>query len=253
VLGGAGKGAAYVAEQLALEQRLDDGRAVDDEEAPIAPRPGGVERARHELLPGPRLAGDEGGPDVRREAADQAEQLLHRGAHADHPAELRAPRQVVLDREQAPAALGLLAHRDQQVLQPLEVDGLAEIVARPELHRLDCRLHGGIRGHQDDLAVRIEVANRLEDVEAAQLGHAQVDQGQVGPARRHPLDGFTAVVTRQRREPGPRGEARHHVYDARLVVGHDEQGAVRAIDRRHEPPPAGRRPRGIGARPRRPG
>ena len=47
VVGGAGERAAHVAEQLALEQRLDDRRAVDRHEPAIAARSGaGAARAR---------------------------------------------------------------------------------------------------------------------------------------------------------------------------------------------------------------
>ena len=53
-VGRAGERAAHVPEQLAFEQRLDDGRAVDDDEPLAAARPGAMERARDQLLAGCR-------------------------------------------------------------------------------------------------------------------------------------------------------------------------------------------------------
>src|SRR5207244_62512 len=47
-----GERAADMAEQLALEQRVDDRRTVDRDERLAAPRPRVVERAGRELLPG---------------------------------------------------------------------------------------------------------------------------------------------------------------------------------------------------------
>ena len=52
----AGERALLVAEQLALEQRLGDGRAVDRDEAPVAAGRRLVQRARQQFLAGARLA-----------------------------------------------------------------------------------------------------------------------------------------------------------------------------------------------------
>ena len=54
-----GEGAALVAEQLRLEQRVGDGGAVDRDERLLGARRVEVQRARHQLLAGAALAGDE--------------------------------------------------------------------------------------------------------------------------------------------------------------------------------------------------
>jgi len=56
---GAGEGALLVAEQLALEQRLGDGGAVDRDERARGALGTGVEVLGHHLLAGAALAGDE--------------------------------------------------------------------------------------------------------------------------------------------------------------------------------------------------
>ena len=55
-LGGAGEGAALVAEQLGLEQCVRNGRAVDLDEGLVAPPAGQVHRAGEQFLAGARLA-----------------------------------------------------------------------------------------------------------------------------------------------------------------------------------------------------
>src|SRR5207245_7229775 len=56
---GPGEGALLVPKQLRLEQRLRERRAVQRDERPLrAPRPA-VDQVRHDLLAGPRLAGEE--------------------------------------------------------------------------------------------------------------------------------------------------------------------------------------------------
>ena len=111
VVGGAGERAAHVAEQLALEQRLDHRRAVDGDEAAVAARAGAMQRAGDQLLAGAGLAGDQRRPHVRRQAADQREQVLHQRAAADHAAELQPLGEVALHRQHAAPALDLVAAR----------------------------------------------------------------------------------------------------------------------------------------------
>src|SRR6202012_3314360 len=70
-LGGLGVGerALVVAEQLALEQLGRDRRAVDRDERPAGALAGGVDRARHQLLAGAALAGDQDRRQRRRDLA----------------------------------------------------------------------------------------------------------------------------------------------------------------------------------------
>ncbi len=65
---GAGERAARVAEQLALEQRLADRRAVDGHERARRALAVGVHRARDQLLAGAALARDQHGRVGRRDA-----------------------------------------------------------------------------------------------------------------------------------------------------------------------------------------
>src|SRR5204863_7152510 len=104
-LDGAGKGAAYVTEQLALEQRVDDRRTVDRHERPVPPRARLMKRARGELFSGPGLAADQDDLRVRRQALNQAEDLLHRGAASQHSTELELPGNLALERDHLRAAL----------------------------------------------------------------------------------------------------------------------------------------------------
>ena len=99
-----GERAALVAEQFALEQGVDDGRAVDGHEAAVTPRPHVMEATRHQFLAGAGLARHQHRPHVRREPADRVEQLLHRRAAADHAVELELPRHVGVVVEQASRA-----------------------------------------------------------------------------------------------------------------------------------------------------
>ena len=71
----AGEAALLVAEQLGLDQLLGDGRAVDLDQRVRVPLTGAMDGARHQLLAGAALAGDEHGGGGRRRALDRAPQL----------------------------------------------------------------------------------------------------------------------------------------------------------------------------------
>ncbi len=87
----AGERAAHVAEQLALEQRVGDRADVDADERPLVARRQVVQRARHHLLAGARLAGDQHRRLRRGDLAQELEQPLHRRRLADHAIEAEAP------------------------------------------------------------------------------------------------------------------------------------------------------------------
>ena len=208
VLGRAEEPAAHVPEELALEQRVVDRGTVDGDEPAIAPRADAVERARHELLAGAGLAGHERQAHVRGEAPDHPEEILHARAAADHPVELEPPRQVAFHRQDAAPAVDLLAHARQQLIEPAEVERLGQIVHRAELDRLDGGVDRRVAGHEHGLAMRVDIADRAQDVEAADLGHPQIDHHEVGPARLDQRDGRAAVgAGRRRRNPRARRSA----------------------------------------------
>ena len=81
--GGAGEGALFVAEELALEQMLRDGRAIDGDEPLRAPLAVVVNGAGDELLARAALAGDHHRGVAVRDAADHLEDLLHGDRLAD--------------------------------------------------------------------------------------------------------------------------------------------------------------------------
>src|SRR5204863_5673599 len=74
-----GERALLVAEELALEQRLRDGGAVERDERLSGARAPIVDRLRDELLAGAALAGDEDRRLERRHGEHRAEDLLHLG------------------------------------------------------------------------------------------------------------------------------------------------------------------------------
>src|SRR5690606_33994432 len=90
LLVGAREGALLVAEELRLEERLGDGRAVERHEGRLRPRGERVDGLRELSLARAALAGDEHGRlragDLARDAID----LLHHRARAEQALEALA-------------------------------------------------------------------------------------------------------------------------------------------------------------------
>ena len=65
----------------------------------------------------------------------------------------------------------------------IAVEGLLEIVERPELHGFDGRIHAPVRGEQDHRQIRVLLSQRLEQPDAIELWHPQVRDHGVEGAR----------------------------------------------------------------------
>ncbi len=178
--GGAGKGAANVAKELALEQLIRQRGAVDRHERRIAARPVNVDGARDELLAGSTLAADQHRRGRHRDAFAQIEHLLHSRAAPDHACRPRAlarqtPQLAVL------AAQRSLRQRPVDVqLQLVQAQGLGHVVVGAALDRLDRGVDGAERGHHDHRHLGVDRARCAEHVEAVDFLHAQIGDDQIG-------------------------------------------------------------------------
>ena len=226
VVGGARERAAHVAEQFALKERLDHGRAVDGDEALRAARAQLVKRARDEFLARPGLSADERRSHVRRQPSDEREHVLHHGAAADHAAELEPLREVALEREHIAMLRRFVADRREELTNARQIERLGQVVASAELDRFDGAVDGAVAGHQHDAGARIDLANRPQHVEPRDAGHPHVEQHEVG---RPLLELSNGVVARRRRddvEPFSQGDRAHQREDGAVVVCNEEAWAL---------------------------
>src|SRR5262249_41421786 len=78
---------ALVSEELRLDQRLGDARAVDFHHRAVAPETALVDRVRHDVLPGAGLTGDEDGVRLHvLELLEDLREALHRDGLAEQSA-----------------------------------------------------------------------------------------------------------------------------------------------------------------------
>ncbi len=191
---------------------------------------------------------------MRRQPLDQAEQLLHGRTSADHPAELGALGCLLFRLEQPAAPDGVLTHGREEFAEALEIERLGEVVDGAQLDGLDRALDRGRAGHEDHVTVGIRLANRAQHVESADVGHAQVDGGDVRVMFAQVIEGRSAARASHHVESHAFSDVAQHVQD-RLLIVDDEQrgrrGATRcasAMRSRHQHLPGTHAPDVSGAR-----
>ena len=139
-----------------------------------------MDRARDQLLAGAALAAEQNGGVVGDDASDQLVNFLHRGAAADN---LAADELAIDFVFQAIQIRGLRAdfHRAlDRGRDQIEIgERLGQVVVSAALHRLDGVVHGARRRDHDDERADGFAVRRRENVETADPGHDDVDQGDV--------------------------------------------------------------------------
>ena len=168
-----------MAEELALEERRGEGRAVDRDERAVRARGKVVDGLRDELLARAAGALDQDRGLRRGGLADHVEEPLHRGGAADDVlqavARVEPLVQLAVLALQIPGAQGAGEHEVELV----EVHGLREEVLRAELHRLHRRLHRPVGGEQDADRGGVAGARLAQEREAVAAGHADVGEHHV--------------------------------------------------------------------------
>jgi hypothetical protein len=184
---GAREGAGDMSEELALQQRFRDARAVDGEEGAVGPRTLGVHGTRGQLLTGSALPLEQHGPVSACDATKVVEQSRHHVASADHSVEVRyahrftVPAQLVAQ----PPVLEYSGHTDREVV---EVEWLGQEIVRPLLqrpHRLIYRAEGG---DHDECRRLLHGPGPIQKRESVGAGKPQVADDQVDRLLREDLD-----------------------------------------------------------------
>ncbi len=168
------EGAFFVAEDLALEQRLGNGRAVQRDVRLQGPRAELMDGLRDEFLARAGLAPDEHRGSGRRSLFNGAIHLAHGWALTDEAAEAALLAQLPpqdLDLAQRVRPLDGLVEQDAQ---PLRIHRLGHVVVSAQLHRLHRRLDRPLGREDDDRDLAEVRAKRPQQPEAVEPRHDKV-------------------------------------------------------------------------------
>ena len=198
---GAGEGAAGVAEQLALEQVGGDRGAVDRDERPARAPAVLVDGARHQLLAGAGLAGDQhGGVAV----GDEADHLLHPRIAGLEPIRVSASASGAAGR--AAGGAGGAQHPADEVGHLLAPDRLGQVVEGAQPHRLDRVGGAGVGGEDRDR--RRATAARGRGAAPRARPSRPACGGRAAPRRRRPRPRAGPAPPARPRPRGRRGRGR---------------------------------------------
>ena len=219
-----GEGAADVAEELALEERLGHGSTVDRHERPLLASAAAMEDAGDHLLAGPALAGHEHARVGVDHPVEKLSDPAHRTAVADELVEaLRLPDQV-------PQALHLFAQRPmlnrarERDRERVHLDRFGDEVVRARADRGDRRLEASEGRDHDHRYIGSARHDALAEGEAVHATHVEVGEHDVH------LRAF------ERREGGLRRGLRAHVVAARAETGGDRLAHLAlVVDDEHTP------------------
>ncbi len=169
-----------MAEQFAFDQVARQRRAVDGHKGRLVSGPRVVQGPRHQLLSGPRGAQDEHRARGRGHLGDQLPHLLHRQAAA-HDAGSgaglgdRAPQVVELALQ--PVVLADAPYLGEEILGN---DGLQNVICGASAEGLDRRVEGAEGGEHDDGRVGAGGRQPPDHFEAADPGHDEIGEHQLG-------------------------------------------------------------------------
>ena len=185
----AGKRAALVPEELALEQFLGNGAAIDRRERLVFALAPVMNRVRHQLLARPGFAHDQHVKVRLRGPLDALAHLLHDRALAQQvaaairPFDLPAQQPVLIAQ---PLVLQQSPHAGQQILRPKR---LGQVIHRSKPHALDRGIERRVAGDNERRHAGVALPRLAEQLNAVELGHPNVRNQQIEALLGQPFGG----------------------------------------------------------------
>ena len=212
----AGEGPLLVTEQLALDEVLGNGCAVELDQGFLGTLREPVERFGHQILAGAVLAGDQHLGLGRRRPPDLGDEPLDRRALAEDAERIRGR-----------ARFGEAQRRDlcglrQDVEEALRIDGLLDEVERPALERLHRGRDRALARNHDDARLRRLLADHRQRLEPAHARHVDVEQDGVEAPLLHRFERSHAVGRYGHAVPFVLQHAAQRSADLRIVVDHQD-------------------------------
>ena len=181
---------------------------------------------RDEPLAGARLARQQDRAVGARDGLDHLEDVEHRFAAADHVRELVRQAERPLQQDVLLAQLAVLDLLADLHLEQVDVERLAQVVARAEPHRLDGAVGRRKRGDHDAEDVLVDLLGGAQHLDAAQIRHLDVGDQQVDRLALERVDRGAAVLGQQHLVALAAEHDRQQLAHRSLIV--DDENARRA-------------------------
>ena len=209
-----------MAEELALDQVLGNGRAIDFDKRAVAPAAEGVNGPRHQLLARAVLAINQDAAVGRRRHRHLLAQLPDRVALAHHrlvTVHAGAQREVF---HFEPPLTERIAHHQHGFLQRQR---LLDEVEGAQLDCADRRFDVAMARDQHDLRIDLPLADPGERGQAIHAGQPDVEHDEVDGAPRNAIEALLSRRDRFDGVPLVTEHARQRRSDARFVVDDEDR------------------------------
>src|SRR5262252_4245955 len=187
------EGPLLVTEELALHQRLGDGRAVDGDERSLAAHRHLMDGPGDQLLARSRLSSDEHRRVAGSRQLDQPIHLLHRRARTQDGPEAAALPELPAQEGHLALDLTPLYGLVEQHPEAPRIHRLGQVVIGALAHGGDGRLYRRVTGQKDDHRVRVHFVERLQERDAIQGRHHQIGDDDGGAESRRLLESILAI------------------------------------------------------------
>ena len=211
--------AAFVAEDLALEERHGNRGTVDDDKGTGSTRAPPVDHPRDELLPGARLSGNEDGRGGRCDLFDESPHgaNFRIGSEQSRGVRGHVARESGGLREDARSPPSTPPGRRQHSLaERVDADRLSQVVARPQSHGGHRAVQVAVAREDHDRGHRSVTRQRPEDLEPTPARHLEIEEDDVEVRAPNQVERVRTRVGLY--DPTSAERVPHKLADARLVV-----------------------------------
>ena len=227
----AGERAPHVAEELGLEQRIGDRRAVDGDEGSGRAGTGAVDGPRNHFLAGSALPGDQDGGAMRRHPRHDVERGPQCWTFRHHGAGIRSGVEPGGEaRHVSPQSLPLFGLPEGED-DFIGTEWLGEIVVRALLHGGNRGVLAAIGAHHDDQPGAPPFLVGAEEPQPVELGHPHITEDQIERFGQGPFQPCPAVALRHHFVPGAREEQAEGLPETRFIVHDQDPGHGRTSGR----------------------
>src|SRR5262245_46550511 len=222
---GAGEGALFVTEELALHELPRERGAVHLDQGPGVTGAPLVDGVGHQLLAGPARSTNEHGQVGVRDLADDIEHPLHGRALPDQALKAMALGDLLAEQLQVAPQRHAFQHPLDDQLELVIVERLRQVVRRAGLHRLDGDLLRAVGGDHDHRTVRAPLLRRPQHLHAGDALQVEVGDDELVAAGRELLDRVLARERRLHLVAASRQQALDRDADRALVVDDQDRCA----------------------------
>ena len=221
---GAGKGAAFMAEQFGFKQLLGDCRAVEGHKGLVGTWAKIMQAAGDQLLAAAGLAANQHIDGQRRQFQDLTAQGLQAARYPKQaPVDLLTQARLLMQAAVFQYQLALFQRAAQAAEQGFGAEGLFQKVVGTITHGLHGHGYIAMAGQQDHRQIRVQLLQPGQQGQAAHARHAHIADNHSGKMRRQPVQTVFGVVEKLHVKAAQAQPLFDGIANTGLIIDHDHR------------------------------